>query len=60
MQTIIEALRQIVGETDFYHSIGTYNATWDYGVMLEYMMACTILCIVISWVFRLLKAVFDR
>ncbi len=62
MQTIIEALRSILGEADFYKVLegSSYNnPSWDYSAMIEYMFAGTVLCIVISWVFRLIKEGFS-
>lgn len=63
MQSIINALRQIVGTPDFYKQLsngssGYSNYTWDYAAMFEYFFACLLVCIVVSWVFRLLKDVF--
>lgn len=52
MNTIINALRQIVGNADFYVENGSYSGSWDYGAMIEYMSAVLILCIVISSIFR--------
>lgn len=54
MQTIINALRQIIGTADFYIENGNYSGTWDYGAMIEYMAAVLILAIVVSSVFRFL------
>ena len=54
MQTVIEALRQIIGEADFYRTSGSYNGTWDYGAMIEYFVAALVLLVVISSVFRFL------
>ena len=54
MNTIIKALRQIIGSPDFYIENGSYSGTWDYGAMIEYMAAVLILCIVISSIFRFL------
>lgn len=55
MDTIISALRQILGNPDFYRILGTsdrYN--WDYGAMLEYFFAGVIVCIVVGSIFRLI------
>ena len=54
MQTVIEALSQIIGEADFYCTSGSYNGTWDYGAMIEYFFAALVLLVVISSVFRFL------
>ena len=60
MQTLIEALRTIVGEADFYHVLSGNNPTWDYGLMIEYFCAVLILLVVISSVFRLISKVVTR
>lgn len=60
MQSLLSALRDIVGESDFYITNGSYSGTWDYGAMIEYMSAVLILCLVISSVFRFLMKVIDR
>lgn len=58
MNTVIEALRQILGNPDFYISNGNYSGSWDYGAMIEYMVGAMILCIVVSSVFRLIREAF--
>ena len=61
MQTIINAMRTIVGTPDFYKQIGNMqNLTWDYGAMIEYFCACLILLIVISSVFRIFVNLFKK
>lgn len=61
MNTIIQALRQILGTPDFYVRLeNQQNYTWDYGVMIEYMVGAMILMIVVSYVFRCIKWVFSR
>lgn len=52
MQSLINAMRQIVGQADFYIENGNYSGTWDYGAMIEYLCAVLILAIVISSVFK--------
>lgn len=59
MTTVIEALRQILGNPDFYISNGNYSGSWDYGAMIEYMVGAMILCIVVSSVFRLIREAFN-
>lgn len=54
MQTVIQALRQILGVPDFYIDGGQYSNYWDYGAMIEYFVAALILLIVISSVFKFL------
>ena len=60
MDTLLNALRDIVGEADFYITNGNYSGSWDYGAMVEYMSAVLILCLVIASVFRLLGKLVDR
>lgn len=55
MNTIISQLRDIIGVPEFYINNGNYNSTWDYGAMLEYMIAGVIVCIVISSVFKFIR-----
>lgn len=53
MQTILEALRSILGEPEFYVKLGSStNYSWDYGAMIEYFVGAMILMIVISSVFK--------
>ena len=59
MNTVIEALRQILGNPDFYITNGSYSGSWDYGAMIEYMVGAMILCIVVSSVFRLIREAFS-
>lgn len=55
METVLEAVRSVLGEPEFYTRLGTStNYTWDYGLMLEYLVSGIILCIVVSSVFRFL------
>ncbi len=59
MQTVLEALRSILGEPDFYKRLtDTSNYTWDYGAMIEYLCGAIILMIVVSSVFRLVSKMF--
>ena len=60
MQTVIEALRSILGTPDFYKQLNGYNNsyTWDYGAMIEYFVGALILLIVISSVFKFLMKLF--
>lgn len=60
MNTIIEALRTIIGPADFYDSSSGYSGSWDYGAMVEYMVASIILVIVVASVFRLLGKLGSR
>lgn len=58
MNTLLEALRSILGEADFYRVIYGNNATWDYSLMIEYLVGSVILLCVISNVFALLRILF--
>ncbi len=61
MQTLIEALREILGEPDFYKQLtSTSNYTWDYGAMIEYLVGAMILMICISYLFKAIKWLFAR
>lgn len=61
MQTLINALREIVGTPDFYKQMGSQNNyTWDYGAMMEYMLAGMLLLIVVSWIFKSIRWLFSR
>lgn len=56
MQTVIDALRSILGTPDFYKQMSGYNNyTWDYGAMIEYFVGALILLIVVSSVFRFIN-----
>ena len=52
MQTLLEALREVIGSADFYIENGNYSGTWDYGAMIEYVLAGLILLVVVSSVFK--------
>ena len=54
MQTIINALRDILGTPDFYKVLSGSELTWDYGSMLEYFFAGMIVLIVVGSIFRIL------
>lgn len=59
METLISYLREIIGIPDFYiEGTNSYNATWDYGAMLEYLICGVIVCIIIASVFKLLRSAF--
>lgn len=60
MGTLLENLRQVIGEPNFYITSGNYNSTWDYGAMIEYFVACVVLCVVITSVFRFLGKLVAR
>lgn len=54
MQTIIDAMREFIGTSDFYIENGNYSGTWDYGAMIEYVFAGLILLVVVASVFKFL------
>lgn len=61
LQTVIEALREILGTPDFYRQMtSSTNYTWDYGAMLEYAIAGMLVLIVVGSIFKILRAVFER
>lgn len=56
MQTVIDALREIIGMPEFYVRLGNAtNYTWDYGAMIEYSIAGILVIVVVSSVFKILK-----
>lgn len=54
MTTLLEALRNVLGEADFYKVLSGNNPTWDYAAMIEYFVASLVLLIVVSFVFKML------
>lgn len=61
MQSIIDALRDVLGEPEFYRRLtDTSNYTWDYGAMFEYFFGAVLLCIVVSAVFRIIIHCFTK
>lgn len=60
MQTIIESLRDIVGQADFYDASSGYNGSWDYGAMIEYFCAVVLLSICVTSVFRFLSRLVGK
>lgn len=60
MNTILEGLRQILGNADFYNTSSGYSGSWDYGAMIEYFVGAVVLCVVISSVFRFLGKLVSR
>lgn len=57
--SLIETLREIIGTPTFWNEFETnnnYNSwQWDYGAMLEYMIAGILLCVVVGSVFKFLR-----
>jgi hypothetical protein len=54
MQTVLQALRELIGTPDFYLEGSGYSGSWDYGAMIEYFGALLLVLIVVSSVFRLI------
>ena len=52
MKSVLQALREIIGTADFYIENGNYSGTWDYGAMIEYIVAALVLLVTISSIFR--------
>lgn len=64
MQSIVEALREYLGSTSGwwqnFESNSNYNTwQWDYASMFEYFFAGVLICIVVSYVFRIILKIFD-
>lgn len=60
MKTIIEALRDVLGEANFYIQSGSYSGTWDYAAMIEYFVGATVLLIVVSSIFKIVVKMFGK
>ncbi len=60
MDSIINALREILGTPNFYKVLSGNNYTWDYAAMFEYFFAGLILCIAICGIFRFILNVVKR
>ena len=56
MNTIIDGLRQILGEPVFLLADGSYN----YAAIIEYFVAAVVLCLVVSSVFRFIGKLVTR
>lgn len=55
MNTIIDGLRSVLGNADFYVAGSSgYSGTWDYGAMIEYMIGALLLLIVVSSIFKII------
>lgn len=53
MDTVINALRQVLGNPNFYKQMGyNDNYSWDYGAMIEYLVGALLVLIVVSSVFK--------
>ena len=55
MESLISALREIIGTPDFYQA-----GQWNYAAMIEYLVASMIVLVVVSSVFKILVRCFDR
>lgn len=61
MNTVIEAMREILGVPEFYVRLGNQtNYTWDYGAMLEYAIGGMLLLIVVGSIFKIIRGVFAK
>lgn len=60
MNNLLDALRSIIGNADFYIENGSYSGTWDYGAMTEYLLAGMLLLITVASVFRFLGKLVSR
>lgn len=59
MQTILSALREILGTPNFYQALNT-NRELNYGAMLEYFFAGCLVLIVVGSIFKILRGLFNR
>lgn len=56
MEYLINAIREVLGTPEFYVRLGNQtNYTWDYGAMLEYMLAGSLLIVVVASVFKFIR-----
>lgn len=60
MDNLLNALRSIIGEADFYIESSGYSGTWDYGAMIEYLLAGMLLLITVASIFRFLGKLVSR
>lgn len=59
MQSILDTIREYLGNPTFYKVLESgRSATWDYGAMLEYAICGTLLIVVVSNVFKLVRGFF--
>ena len=64
LDSVISYLRQLIGDTSgFWHTFQNNNTNtsynWDYGLLFEYFIAGVIVCLVISNVFKFLRALIS-
>lgn len=60
MENIISKIRDVLGIPNFYHLMPNGSGTqqtyqWDYGAMLEYLIAGVLFALVIGSVFKFLR-----
>ena len=60
MNYLVDKLREILGVPDFYIEGSGYSSSWDYGAMIEYIIASCILIIVITFTFKCLIRLIDK
>lgn len=60
MDTVINYLREFLGEPDFYKVLSGNNYTWDYGAMIEYFVGAMIVLVVISNIFRFVRCLIKN
>lgn len=60
MEVLVDKLRDILGVPEFYVQLSpnSNSYSWDYGAMLEYMIAGILLCIVVASTFKLISKLF--
>ena len=64
MTSLINYLRELIGSPDsFWHSFENGNSynnwNWDYGLLFEYFIAGVLVVVVISNVFKFLRALIS-
>lgn len=61
MNTVIEAIREVLGEADFYRVLEAGRTpTWDYSAMFEYMFAGVLLVMTVAFALRLILKAVER
>lgn len=63
MTDLISYLQELIGSADgFWHTFQNNNSSsynWDYGMLFQYFIAGVIVCIIISNVFKFLRALIS-
>lgn len=57
MNTLIDSLREIIGNPSFYD---VSTQAWDYGAMCEYFACVLLVIVVVASVFRILGKLVSR